>query len=310
MSLRFKLSIFISLIIFAILLSATALIIVVRSSEIERNLIIRDIITSEKMAPELVNSMRAYYAFQFDSYVSEVNSVLTEDPDIIYIRILSPNGEILFDGSEIQKGKYSDKSIRTVNDKYILDTIYSQTTSQDFIEFNNQRVIRVLAPYTDSYGVYRAMVEFYFSTSQVNKSITQMIIYFSTLFGVFLVLGIILSLIFVHRIMRPVIKLTNAAKEISKGNIDFKIDISSKDEFGELANAFNQMVREIRGYQRGLEDKVSKRTAELEKVNNLMVGRELKMIELKKEINELKEKKGGPASAASDAASGKDKNNE
>lgn len=40
------------------------------------------------------------------------------------------------------------------------------------------------------------------------------------------------------------------------------------------------------------EEKLQKRTEELERMNKLMVGRELKMIELKKELNKLKGKNG------------------
>ena len=44
--------------------------------------------------------------------------------------------------------------------------------------------------------------------------------------------------------------------------------------------------------QQVLEQKVAESTKELERMNNLMVGRELKMIELKKEIEELRKRLG------------------
>jgi len=58
-----------------------------------------------------------------------------------------------------------------------------------------------------------------------------------------------------------------------------------------------KLINELREAKTGLEEKVKERTkeiqervVELEKFNKLAVGRELKMIELKKEIEKLKEK--------------------
>jgi len=133
------------------------------------------------------------------------------------------------------------------------------------------------------------------------------------------------------RITRPIIRLRDAAVEIGKGRLDTKIDIETNDEIGELARTFNQMVATLKGFYKGLEDKVQERTRELEearasleikvkartrelqelterqeetieertkeikermeeleKFHRLAVGRELKMVELKKEIKKIK----------------------
>ena len=76
MSLKLKLSIFVSLIIFLILLAAASIVISIRYSEIQQDLIIRDNITSEKMVADLVNDMGTYYAFQFDTYAQIVKNTL------------------------------------------------------------------------------------------------------------------------------------------------------------------------------------------------------------------------------------------
>ena len=265
MSLKLKLSIFISLTIFIILFAAAIVIISTRSSEIEQDLTLRDKITSEKMVADLVNDMGTYYAFQFDTYVQIVKTTLKEDADITHLRIFNTNGEVLFDSSEIQNGKYNKSAVRTITDKYILGTIYSQKIAQDFVEYNDQKVIRVLTPYTDSYGVYRAMVEFYFSMGQISTSTNQMIIYFATLFGIFLIFGVVATLILANQITKPIKSLAQGARELGKGNLDVTVNIKSKDEIGELASVFNQMATKLKGYYGELEGKVKERTGELEK---------------------------------------------
>ena len=63
-----------------------------------------------------------------------------------------------------------------------------------------------------------------------------------------------------------------------------------RDQTGDVVGAF-AAARDITE-QKAAEEEVKKKTEELEGVNKLAVGRELKMIELKKEINALLEKSG------------------
>lgn len=122
---------------------------------------------------------------------------------------------------------------------------------------------------------------------------------------IFLV-SIVLGLYIARSISKPIIKLRDAASEIGKGNLNMKIEIKSKDEIKELASAFNHMTnnlkksrKELEKYSKTLERKVAQRTRELkgnvnelERFNKIAVGRELRMIKLKKEINELCKKLG------------------
>lgn len=52
---------------------------------------------------------------------------------------------------------------------------------------------------------------------------------------------------------RPLSELSEAAARVAGGDLDTKIDIRSRDEVGQLATAFNEMTRELRGYVREVE---------------------------------------------------------
>lgn len=61
-----------------------------------------------------------------------------------------------------------------------------------------------------------------------------------------LVLGILgLAFLTSRSLSRPILAVRNAALQIAKGNTDVRARISSKDEIGELARAFNQMTDQI-----------------------------------------------------------------
>jgi len=115
------------------------------------------------------------------------------------------------------------------------------------------------------------------------------IIYF---FIVFFILALFFLLEMITRsIIRPIKILQQATTDIAQGDLTTKVDIENKDEVGALANNFNRMAESLKESMTNVEGVVRQRTAELEKINSLMVGRELKMIELKKELTALKNKK-------------------
>ncbi len=135
-----------------------------------------------------------------------------------------------------------------------------------------------------------------------------------------LFLIVLVSLLVSRKTVRPLKNLSLASKQISKGDFSTRANIYSRDEFGELAESFNKMTkdlersrkvieeerdvleirvaartRELNEIANKLEKEVEERTEELqrklndmEKLNRLMVGRELKMVELKKELEATK----------------------
>ncbi len=97
-----------------------------------------------------------------------------------------------------------------------------------------------------------------------------------------LVLAFIVRILIQKFIIKPIVKLNDGAKEVSNGNLKFKIDVKQNDELGELAKSFNLMSKnldesfnKIKEYNDSLEEKVKKRTQELQ--NTLEKVQELKV---------------------------------
>ncbi len=113
---------------------------------------------------------------------------------------------------------------------------------------------------------------------------------------------ICLVIIISRRISLPIMRLKDAADKVASGDLKIRVDVDTKDEIEFLANSFNQMVNELRESRSKLrqwgeasEEEVKEKTKqleekieELEKFNKLAVDRELKMISLKEEIENLK----------------------
>jgi nitrate/nitrite-specific signal transduction histidine kinase len=91
-------------------------------------------------------------------------------------------------------------------------------------------------------------------------------------------------------IVNPINKLSSGVKMIEEGNLDFKVSLDGKDEIGQLGRSFNAMTESLKESKENIEQKVAERTAEIEKLNSFMIGRELKMKELKEKIKGFEEK--------------------
>jgi signal transduction histidine kinase len=74
--------------------------------------------------------------------------------------------------------------------------------------------------------------------SQIRK-----ILYTALLLVLFL--GISLILVTTRFLVKPIVRVTNATKELAKGNFQIRLPIKSKDEIGELSKSFNFMVEEL-----------------------------------------------------------------
>ncbi|MBN3033059.1 MAG: HAMP domain-containing protein [Candidatus Saganbacteria bacterium] len=73
---------------------------------------------------------------------------------------------------------------------------------------------------------------------------------------IFVILGIIITaltgIFFARSIERPIKELTLGTEAVSRGELGYHIALSSSDEIGKLAVAFNQMTRELRDSQERL----------------------------------------------------------
>ena len=78
---------------------------------------------------------------------------------------------------------------------------------------------------------------------------------------------LILILYLVTRILRPISVLTQATREIKKGNLSYHVEKKSNDELGELTDSFNSMINSIRTYieeQRRLSEELKTANEEIQ----------------------------------------------
>lgn len=73
--------------------------------------------------------------------------------------------------------------------------------------------------------------------------LTVLVLFASTWFALFLS----------KLVTRPVAALAEATQEISRGNLDYRVQVAAADELGELVQSFNQMAEELESNRRQIE---------------------------------------------------------
>ncbi len=79
------------------------------------------------------------------------------------------------------------------------------------------------------------------SRAHINEIVTRLRDWFLVIFTALVIVVISIALLLARLITSPVHALKQGAEEISRGNLDYKIQVNSGDELGQLASAFNNM---------------------------------------------------------------------
>ncbi len=74
--------------------------------------------------------------------------------------------------------------------------------------------------------------------------------------GVALPLGLFFAYRLGTAVLQPIQRLTESARELGEGNLDQVLPVASKDELGQLANAFNKMAGKLRLYRQTTTDEL------------------------------------------------------
>jgi nitrate/nitrite-specific signal transduction histidine kinase len=89
------------------------------------------------------------------------------------------------------------------------------------------------------------------------------------------------------KLVKPIQALNQAVEKVKRGDFQVRFKSDEKDEISQVGFAFNEMVKtlqqgqeDLRARSSELEDSVN----QLQSLNKVLVGRELKMMELKEKI--------------------------
>jgi two-component system cell cycle sensor histidine kinase/response regulator CckA len=217
----------------------------VMSSALQTFLLDQDTLKTYHILNNLINNHSIIYAQLYDQYGKKFSEVI-QNEEIFQLA----QKKVPFD---------IDKSSVTV----INDTLYDIIKP---ITFNDNLL-----------GFFRLGID----NSEMKQQLQSNQNFYVLIFILVLIIGISLSILLGKYLDKPIRRLARQTNEIIRGNSHYKLDISTNDELGKLARAFNTLAKkweeseiELKSYQKSLELKIAEQNKILreseEKYRNLV----------------------------------------
>ncbi len=121
-----------------------------------------------------------------------------------------------------------------------------------------------LQPILNAEGEVIYLLELYRPTEEIDRTDRKAQWRVAAIAGSTLLFAALIAFIFSYIFTRPLAALTLAAKTVSRGDFEHRINIRSHDEIGELARDFNRMVGDLKQYTEDL----ARATAEQERIQS------------------------------------------
>ncbi len=243
----------------------------------------------------VIDNYQLYYDSGFYKFIEVIDGLMKLNANLIETQIVDVNGKILFDYTEIQEGKYNEQTNgeRFLENATLIQRAGDPTSS--LILNETTRRIDIIQPYFDETGRHDYSVRYVFSLSRLDAMTHEMIITILMYSGVFIVVSFLLIyFLFNYFISAPIGELTKGVRTMSTGTLGHKVNITSKDEIGELATAFNTMSADLKlsrdnleEYSKNLEKLVAERTKELEEKTNRLQQINQDLLVAREELNVL-----------------------
>lgn len=224
----------------------------------------------------------------------QTTKTLGNEPGIKKIRIYNKMGVIAYSSDSTEIGKRIDKSSEACIGCHNTPDSKPRINAPDTRMFmmDNEMVLGLINPIDNEPDCYTASCHAHKSTESLvgvldvlvsMKSADETIaigtrnIIFSSILITILISALSGTLIF-YLVNKPLKKFQKAFDELGRGNLNYRIHISNKNEFGIIAYQFNDMSRklshayqEIKNWSETLNEKVEEKSRELKNIYDQVV---------------------------------------
>lgn len=240
MSIRYKIMLHVVLTIFIALSASTYLAVVTESKVFHTSLIQK----GQNLAENIATSTKSAFWSLNWLFVEDLlqSSAMIDHRDIIYSKIVKPNGEIYLANDKKYYGKHVPLTLLKDQISIIKDHI-----------FENERVEEgILLVHPVKIGKDTWYILLGLSTEIIEQTLRDLIFRNVILGALLLLVSSIIMLFVSYSISNPIIDLAHATRRFSDGRLDQFVPTTSRDEIGLLGHSFNKMTESIQDAEKAL----------------------------------------------------------
>lgn len=262
----------------------------------KRNLEEMTNLMAERISNTIKDSTRYSMLQNHRDEVYHIITTIGSQPGIKKIRIFNKEGKISFSTDASEVNTFVDKKAEACyachSQERPLDHLDRPDRVRTYVAADHERVLGLINPIENAPACSNAachahtpdkqmlgVLDVTLSLAGVDQTLAQgersMIANFVA--AILIISAVFASLIWMM-IYRPVKQLTRGTKQVAAGNLDSTIEVSSRDEIGELASSFNHMTRELKraneelmDWAKTMEARVDEKTMELKRANEQIV---------------------------------------
>ncbi len=244
-SLRVKFSLLLLLLLFLVFALSSG-VLAYRSLNTQReNLITQARAFAKLSAKPVGNVYSVYYDSGFLKFKELIGEILVLNPDIEKVQIISVTGEVLFDSSDLSQEKPNETLF--IKDQKIVANIGLNSESEMPARTENSIPEQIIEPYFEDFGAHPFSIRYFVSYDSLSQNLLSTILATLLLSSIFFAGAIVLIILVVNRtILSPIETVIEGAGKISKGDLSYTIEVTTKDEVGDLASAVNSMAHTLK----------------------------------------------------------------
>lgn len=253
------------------------------------------LVSAEQQSEVLRRSASRYMLNNDRTGLYEMMLNMADQPGMVRVRIMNPQGVISYSTSPAEVGMMVDKSAEACyacHEKSKPLTRLNRSDRFRVYRADGERVLGVITPIENEPACSNAachehpagtqilgVLDTNLSLARVDKGLARESREMFGYTSISLIAVVFLSGLFVWIVVRnPLRELETGTKRIASGNLGCQIPVHAQDEVGQVAQSFNEMSNrlqvaqaEITAWAHTLEDRVDEKTRELKQAHQHML---------------------------------------
>ncbi|MFC1770002.1 HD domain-containing phosphohydrolase [Nitrospirota bacterium] len=178
---------------------------------------------------------------QHDKGVADAFSTLKQSPQVLRLRLLSPEG-IISHSLDMDEEGFTSETFKSTTD--ISTPVINQNTLSTFIRIENRE--ECFGCHLESVPAIGILeIEYDISRNRADILSLGRLLTISSIFTI-LVIGVILSLFLSKYVTTPMASFLRTVKKVENGDLEARVKARGLDEFSVMGQAFNKMLDEVR----------------------------------------------------------------